>query len=1080
MKKKLIRTLYHGIPSAGTQLMRRFKFFLFVCLVLCSKDIYSQKLDVSEKNPLAYADDVHKPIATNRSINLQQQNVSGRVIDAITKETLPGVSVLVKGASAGAITDVEGQYRIEVPGPDAVLVFSFVGYVSQEIAVGNRSTIDVNLAQDVTQLDDVVIIGYGTQKKSDLTGAVTRVDAEQFKNLPISQVSEMLAGTVAGFYGNQGTTAAGGSSLEIRGPTSLTANTEPLIVLDGVIYHGSMQDINPNDIATIDILKDASSAAVFGAKAASGVILITTTKGAKGKPVINFNTKIGVNMVTNDDLRPHDAKGYEEYRRALFRTSHVPNTPDYYWNDPNNLPEGVSVDEWLNLSTNPNADPTEEYLSRLNFWPTEREIYRSGNTIDWFSEVYQPGIRQDYDISISGGSDKFTYYYSVGYVDNEGVHRGDEFQALRSRLNFEFEVTDWLNLGTNAQFSRRDDSTVPASRSIQSLSPYSKMYEDDGSLKWHPNDYAIIDNPLINHLYQDRLNKTTTFFASVFGNVELPFGIQYRVSFQPRFEFRKDYNFWGKETITGLEDRTNGYGTREEYDLNAWMVDNILSWKKQIGIHNFDVTLLYNVEQTKTFRTRLMNENFLPSQSLGFHGMQFGAYPEMNTYDTYAGGNAVMARLNYSLLDRYLLTASVRKDGYSAFGGENSHATFPALAFAWRVSDEGFFPKGLISNLKLRLSWGINGNRDIGIYSAMAQMESDLYYDGTNPRMGIRTNTLSNPALRWEKTEAYNLGIDIALFENRIDLSAEFYDMTTTDLLMNRQLPEFTGFRSITTNLGELQNRGMDLTLNTVNVSQPNLTWKSSLVFSMNRNKIIELFGDTQIVEGVEVKAPDYNNEWFPGQAIDVVWDYELAGIWQLDEEARAAEYGLLPGDYKAVDVNNDGAYDALVDKQFIGHRAPRHRLGLRNDVSFLKNFTASVFVRADLGHIMEFDAATHEWSTYDRRNYWNIPYWTPTNGENEYPRLNEVRGQFGGGLRAFKPASFVRVQDVSLSYNVPGSVYDGVGINNVRVFVSARNLFTFTKWPGFDPESQAIPRQVDAGMSAMPKTYTIGFNMSL
>jgi TonB-linked SusC/RagA family outer membrane protein len=503
------------------------------------------------------------------------------------------------------------------------------------------------------------------------------------------------------------------------------------------------------------------------------------------------------------------------------------------------------------------------------------------------------------------------------------------------------------------------------------------------------------------------------------------------------------------------------------------MVDNIISWNRQIGMHNFDVTLLYNAEQTKTFSTEVTNENFLPTQGLNFHGLQFGSKPDIETYDTEAGGNALMARLNYSLLDRYLLTASVRRDGYSAFGRENNKATFPALAFAWRLSEEGFFSSSLISNLKLRFSWGINGNRDIGIYSALAQMNSNLYFDGTNAQMGVFTNTLSNNELRWEKTEAYNIGVDLALIENRIDLSAEFYDMTTTDLLMNRQLPGFTGFTSITSNLGELENRGMDLTLNTVNVSRPDVTWKSSLIYSMNRNKIIELFGDTEVVDGVVRKAPDYNNEWFPGEAIDVVWDYELAGIWQVDEESLAAEYGLLPGDYKAVDVDGDRNYDALVDKQFIGHMRPRHRLGLRNDVNFLKNFTASVFLRADLGHIKEFDVATHEWSTYDRRNYWNIPYWTPTNGENEYPRLNEVRGQFGGDLRAFKPASFFRVQDISLSYNFPRELSEQYRIGNLSVFVSARNAFTITNWPGFDPEP-------GDGMRAMPKTFTIGFNVSL
>jgi TonB-linked SusC/RagA family outer membrane protein len=1014
--------------------------------------------------------------------SLLQQMVRGRVIDALTRESLPGVNILVKGTTTGTTTNVEGDYSLQVPGPDAVLVFTFVGYLPQQVTVGNQGVINVNLSQDVVELEDVVVIGYGTQKKSDLTGAVTHVDAERFKTLPISQVSEMLAGTVAGFYANQGTTAAGGASLEIRGPTSLTGGTDPLIVLDGVIYHGSLQDINPNDIASIDILKDASSAAVFGSKAASGVILITTTKGATGKPVINFNTKIGVNSVTNKSFRPHDAQGYQDYRRALFRTSHIPNTTDYYWNHPDDLPEGVTVDEWYNLSSNPHPDITQEYLGRLNFFPVEKEVYLSGETVDWFSQVYQPGIRQDYDISIRGGSERFKYYYSLGYVDNEGVHRGDEFQAVRSRLNIDFEITDWLTVGTNAQFARRDDSTVPTSTSIQALSPYSKIFEDDGSLKWHPNDYSIIDNPLINHFHQERLNKTTSIFASMYTNVDLPFGIQYRLSFQPRFEFRKDYNFWGDETITGKEDHVNGYGTREEYAVNAWLIDNILSWKKEIGIHRFDVTLLYNAEQTKTFNTELTNEDFLPTQGLIYHGMQFGAKPDMETNDTEAGGNALMARLNYTLLDKYLITASIRRDGYSAFGRENNKATFPAAAVGWIISEEEFFGSELISNLKLRLSWGINGNRDIGIYSALAQVRSNLYYDGTNVQMGIYNNTLANNNLRWEKTEAYNIGLDIALFNNRIDLSAEFYDMTTTDLLMDRQLPEITGFSSVTSNLGELQNRGMDLTLNTVNISQSNVTWKSGFVFSMNRNKIIELFGDTEEVEIngeiVTRKVPDYSNEWFPGEAIDVVWDYELAGIWQLDEEALAAEYGMLPGDYKAVDVDGDKNYDALVDKQFIGHTRPRYRLGLRNDVSFLKNFTASVFVRADLGHIMRFPEATHEFSTYDRRNYWNIPYWTPTNGENEYPRLNEVRGQYGGGLRVFKPGSFVRIQDISLSYNFPDNLSKRIGVSHLSFFVSARNAFTFTKWPGWDPESRDRARPTRD--RAMPKTYTMGLNVSI
>lgn len=1004
----------------------------------------------------------------------QTKQVSGQVTSE-SGESLPGVNILIKGTSSGTITDSEGKYKIELPAGNDVLIFSFIGYDQQEIALNGRSVIDVSLKENVQNLDQVVVIGYGTQKKSDLTGAVTRVDAEAFENQPITQVSEMLAGTVAGFYGNQGTSAAGGGSLEVRGPTSLTGGTTPLVVLDGVIFHGNLADINPNDIASIDVLKDASSAAVYGSKAASGVIIITTKQGEEGKPKINFTTKVGVNSLTNDDFRPRDGKGYENFRRDFFRTLGIANRPDWYWNDPADLPDGVTVDQWRNANPNPHPDNTSEYLGRLNFFETEVEQYKAGKTVDWFDEVIQPGVRQDYDLSIGGGSKDYNYYWSVGYTDNEGIRRGDEFQTIRTRLNLDFNVTDWLTVGTNAQFAIKDDSSVPASLNIGSNSPYSKIREDDGSLKWYPHDYQIVANPLLNHFEQKRLNKTTSVFASMFAAVDLPFGFNYRVSFQPRIEQQRNYNFWGSNTITGGRNRVDGYGTRQDNALSAWMVDNILSWDKEIGVHNFAVTLLYNAEQTKTFLSRSTNETFSPNQVLGYNGMQFGSKPSVYSNDTEAGGNALMARVNYTLMDKYLFTASVRRDGYSAFGQENNKATFPAAAFAWRVSDEKFFSSDLVNNLKLRLSWGINGNRDIGIYSALAQIGSVSYYDGSNVQMGLYNNTLANPNLRWEKTEAFNIGIDLSLLENRIDLSAEFYDMTTTDLLMNRQLPRITGFSDITSNLGELKNHGMDLTLNTVNVSSANVTWKSSFIFSMNRNKIVKLFGDYEEIEvdGKMVKreVPDYSNHWFPGQAIDAVWEYNVEGVWQLNERSLAAEYGMMPGDYKATDVDNNKAYDALVDKDFIGHTRPRHRLGLRNDVTFFKNFTASVFVRADLGHIGNFPYAIHESSTYDRINYWNIPYWTPTNGNNEYARTSEVHGAYGGGLRIFKPRSFVRIQDVSLSYNLSDNVAQKFGISNMRVFASVRNPFTFTKWPGWDPES---------GNRPMPKTYTVGFSLDL
>jgi TonB-linked SusC/RagA family outer membrane protein len=516
---------------------------------------------------------------------------------------------------------------------------------------------------------------------------------------------------------------------------------------------------------------------------------------------------------------------------------------------------------------------------------------------------------------------------------------------------------------------------------------------------------------------------------------------------------------------------------RQESSSLDWMVDNLLTWKKEIGLHKFDVTLLANVEQTNFWSSDMSNKNFKPNQELLYHGMQFGDSPSVSSNDTRSSGDALMARMNYTLMNRYLLTASVRRDGYSAFGQENPRAVFPAFAFAWVISDENFFKIDPVNRLKLRVSWGANGNRDIGMYAALARSSSVLRYDGVSTNVGVYNSTLANPGLKWERTESFNLGIDLALLKNRIDLTADVYNMTTTDLLMNRLLPRVTGFSSIMANLGELGNKGFETTLNTINLIRKNLTWKSNLVFSLNRNKIIKLFGDegTYTLMGQEItgELPDFSNLWFPGQALDVVWDYEILGIWQSDEYDAAAAYKLEPGDYKAVDLNGDGKYINTQDKQFIGYKNPRYRIGLRNDVSFLKNFSASVFLRADLGHIVNYVGGSGSWDQNDRWNYNKgpEPYWTKDRPNYEYPRLNPSTAGFGGGLNIYKPASFLRIQDVSLTYNVSTDFAKSINLNSAQFFISVRNLATISKWPGWDPES---------GMNPMPRTYTLGINISL
>lgn len=1007
------------------------------------------------------------------------RDVTGVITDSLSKQGLPGVTVVVKGTQRGTTTDADGRYAVQAAVSD-VLTFSYVGYTMKEVAVGNQSVIDVALQSSTNALDELVVVGYGTMKKSDLTGAVIRVDSKTFKNQPMTQLTDMLTGTVAGFNANQSTSAAGGSSLQIRGPKSLTANSSPMVVMDGVIFNGSIADINPADIETMDILKDASSAAVFGARAAGGVILITTKKGATGKPVINVSANVGTAQTAND-FKPFDKDGYLTFRRDLLRATN-PDRPSFYYDNPGTLPTGVSLEQWRTASNNPQADNTQEWLSRLRFFSIETDNYLAGKTVDWYKEVIRTGLRQNYDVSIGGGSQNVTYYWSLGYQNNEGILRGDKFSTIRSRLNVDFKVTDWLNVGVNSQFADRDESTVPANLpQMFIMSPYGSMFDADGSASWYPNSFAVA-NPLINYYGQERMKKVNTLFASLYGKIKLPFGFDYKISFQPRYEASKDYNFWSSNTLDGGSTRSGGYSTRADASAYEYILDNLLHWNKQFGVHHFDVTLLYSAERNRGWYSKIANQGFVPNENLGFHGMQYGTSPAMETNDTQITGDAAMARLNYTLFDKYLITASVRRDGFSAFGTKQPRAVFPAAAIAWKISEEKFFHVDFVSQMKLRLSWGVNGNRDIGAYSALAQLLSAMYYDGTNVQVGVYNTSLANPNLVWEKTKSINLGVDLSLFKNRIDLSMEYYDMTTTDLLMKRLLPEITGFKDITTNLGLLGNKGFEMTINTINTEQTNFSWRSGLVFSFNRNKIKRLFGDykEETVDGktVSKELPDYSNEWFPGQPIDRVWNYNVTGIWQTADKDAAAVYKLQPGDFKATDVDGNGKYEALIDKQFIGYRQPRFRIGLRNEFTFFKNFTASIFLRSELGHIAPFAEGlrTGGSDTYDRRNTNDFPYWTPDNPTNEYARLNTNTNVFGGGIKVYKKLSFLRLQDVNVGYSLPTGISKKLKVNSVRVFASARNLLTFTKWPGWDPEAW----DGDGNNIPMPKNLTVGLNLSL
>lgn len=1005
-------------------------------------------------------------------------NITGKVTDQ-DGEPLIGVNIQVKGTTKGTVTDFDGLYSLTDVDEQAVLVFSYIGFLTQEIQAAGKTMIDVVLLPDAQMLDEVIVVGYGTVKKSDLTGSVSRISGEDFSRQPITQLTEMLSGTVSGFYSKQSASPSGGGSMEIRGQNSLSAQTNPMIVLDGVIFNGSLQEINPSDIESIDILKDASSAAIFGARAAAGVILVTTKKGVVGKPRINFSTKIGFSNPTSE-LKPLGPDEYLQFRQDFFTEGILndPSTNRYYYTNPENLPSDISVDEWLNFRDNPNQNPINEWTQRLNLFSVEQENYLAGRTVDWYGKVMNPNaLRQNYDLSVSGGTDKIRYYWSMGYLDNEGIITGQQYSALKSRLNLDVSLNDWLSVGLNGQFTNRDEGGAAANLGrMYIVSPYGNFRNEDGSLTLHPHEYVGGINPMTDYYGRNQNRKINSIFTSLYTNIELPFGFTYKFSYQPRISYLDDFIFDGPESTRGIS-LPQGFSSRANQKTYEWMVDNLLTWNKTFGVHNLDFTFLYNIEEFQSWYNIQSNQNFTPNAKLGFHGLQFGDNPSISNSDTRQTGDALMGRMNYSLMERYLFTASVRRDGYSAFGQEQPHAVFPAFAFAWKLSDEGFYNnEGIINRLKLRLSWGVNGNREIGAYSALSTLSSVKSYDGSNVIVGVQNSSLANSSLVWEKTTSFNIGADIGILEDRIGVSADFYVGKTNDLLLNRLLPIITGFSNVTSNLGELKNQGFELNINTTNIYTSNFNWSSNLVFSLNRNEIVSLFGDkgdyTLLGESRNGELPDFSNRWFPGHAVDAVWSYNILGIWQESEADQAAVYNMVPGDIKGEDVNNDGKFIDVEDQQFIGHTVPRYLFGLQNTLDW-GPWSASMFIRADLGHLIPFNEALGGTLTHDRNNYNNgpLPYWTPENQSNSYPRLRPVNTAYGGGISFYEPGAFLRLQDISLSYSLPESFYSRLEMTGMSLFVSSRNLLTIDSFIGWDPESRMTP---------MPKSITFGIDISL
>ncbi len=983
----------------------------------------------------------------------QQGSVSGIVTDE-TGQSLPGLTVVVKGTTRGTVTNADGRYSLSNVPENATLVFSYVGMRTQEIPVGNQTSVNVTMESDAIGIEEVVAIGYGTMRKSDLTGAVSSITAENLENQPSQNLTQALRGAVAGLDVGLDASAKGVGSLLVRGKTSLKANNAPLIVLDGVIYNGDLADINTEDVESIDILKDASSAAVFGSRAAAGVIIVTTKIGT-GEPRINFNVSTGFSHLKDRTART-DVNSYLQRRSDYWEYTRT-EMPEAYFRNPSNLPSGVNVDQWRGYDSGVEDFSNEEiFFSRNELNAIELENYLAGRSVDWYDEIFRTGIRQDYNVSITGASDRISYYYSLGYLDNEGFYTDERFSSIRSRLNLESDVTSFMKVGLNAQFSKRDESAeFPSYNLGVNMSPLGSVYREDGSLKFLPHDDSAVQNPF-NYRNSDNFEIDYDLMANMYADILLPFGFSYRINWINQLRWDQNYSF-GYTT----DEQTGSGAQRNEVHFNQWFIDNILSWDKTFGVHRFNATFLYNTEKTQQWSTTAENSLFEPSEDLGYHQLNHGTLPVVGANDWISTAAAMMGRVNYTLMDKYLFTASIRRDGYSAFGVQNPWANFPSAAIAWRISDEDFFDVNGIDYLKLRVSYGVNGNRDVPTYAALQHLGAVKYIynvDGAHQSVtGFQPTRMANPELQWERTAAWNVGADFAIVDSRITGSIEAYSMETTNLLLDRSLPSITGYSSITSNLGAVGNKGIEISVNSRNIERDNFSWNSQVIFSFNRNEIKELYGDmTDVLDedgnviGQE-EADDFTNNWFIGEDIDRIWDYEVAGFWQLGEEEEASEFGAQPGDIKIVDQNDDGTISPREDKIFLGYETPRYKASLINNFTLFKNFDVSFLINAQMGREGSNNNHIHTGWQYGRMGRYDYPYWTPENPTNEWGKLGS-NNPFGANY--YVSRSFVRLQNFSVGYRIPSNFIQRFNVKALRLSFDLQNAFVASPWDLWDPET--------------------------
>ena len=973
-------------------------------------------------------------VKIENKLEVQQQILcKGMVVD-VNNFPLPGVDVLVKGTNVGTITDFDGNFEILATPNTDVLLFNHIGYDQQEIKATSYNK--VILVENITGLDEVLVIGYGQQKKRDVTGAVSSINQKDFEEIPVSNPLSAMKGKVAGVDVFNSSNEPGSSvNISIRGNNSIGADNSPLIVLDGIPINTGFDEINPNDIASMEILKDASATAIYGSRASNGVILITTKRGKSGKTRIAFTSFYGLTTPINK-LDLMNGEEFAQLRREANRTV----------SDNEIYPDDEDIFDNIALASLANGTDT-----------------------DWQDFTYHPGSKENYQLSINGGKEQTQFATSLNFYQEKGIVDHANYQRGSIRINLDHKVNQF-KIGVSSFLSRSKQNVVQNDLydNVLRLNPLGIPYNDDGTARFRPtNDESQRVNPLSDLQNSVDERYVTHVFASIYGTYNFNDHLSYRLNIGPDLEIGNRGYFYGSET-TNNQGGLSTAGVSDS-DVFSFTIENILNYANTFNDkHEFSATAVHSF-QTQTTKSSYTNVSNLPYDSQSYNNLSTaGEVSGVGSNYKHWDLLSFTGRLNYQFDDRYLLTFTARADGSSRFSEGNKWGFFPSAALAWRLSEESFFnvSQEAVSDLKLRVSYGETGNTGIEPYQTFSVLEKVEYMFGDSGVIGFIPNTVSNPNLTWETTKQFNVGLDFEIWKQKLSGSINYYVAQTEDLLLPRSLPSSSGFSTVFENIGSTENKGIEVNLSIKNIiNTDNFNWNVDLNFSKNTNKITELYGD-----GLD----DIGNEWFLGNPINVFYDYKKTGIWQLDEAELAESYGFEPGQIKVEDIDNNGIINAD-DRTILGSETPDWIGGLTNRINYKGfGFSFVIYTRQNAKTYSRWYENNNRLA--GRYNNIDVDYWTPENPTNANPRPNvSQESVYLGSTLTYKDVSFIRVRNIVFSYSIPNPVLDRLKIKDLSFNITADNPFTFTSYEGLDPEFES-----DGDRALYPSVQTLSMGLNL